>query len=203
MPSTELQAMVAIEDALSGISDASERDRVLQWAVAKFGTDLPVRAGGSERRQEDRGDVKPLSGSVDVIENEVPGIAVLEPGGTLRFTIRDIKATSANDAGVRLALVAAYVHEKLTGNPEMSRRKVLNPLLEDWRIYNGNIRQAISEHRGIIGKERGDSIRLDSHAKEEAEKLIAEIRDQNTKGRWSPSAVGRKATPSKSEEQPA
>ena len=122
-------------------------------------------------------------------ENEIPGIAIKNTDGSIQFTFRDIKAKSAADAGIRITLLAALVHEKLTGQEELSRKKILNPLLEDWRVYDGNLRDAINEHRGIINTRT--TIKLDSHAKDEAKKIIQEVLDDSIVGKWNPSNVSK------------
>lgn len=126
------------------------------------------------------------------VEDEIPGIAIREGDGTIKFTIRDIKAKNAKDAGIRLTLVAAYVHERLTGNPEISRKDILNPLLKSWRAYDGNIRGAISKHRGILQGAGRDLIKLDTHARNEAEDIIKQMEDEEYSGTWKPSDGGKR-----------
>lgn len=189
MPSKEIETMAAIEEALEGLED-DERQRILKWAIEKYKIipipTLPQDANSEENVNAESIDDKKTNGK------EIPGIAILEEDKTITFTIRDLKAKNANDAGVRLALVAAYVNEKLTGNKILSRKKILKPLLGDWRIDNGNIRSAILAHRGIVPVSRYE-LKLDSHAKTEANKIIKEILDESTNGKWRPAKVGKKA----------
>ncbi|HAL44645.1 MAG TPA: hypothetical protein DCP47_01790 [Phycisphaerales bacterium] len=83
------------------------------------------------------------------------------------------------------------MHEKLTGNPILHRQKILVPLLEDWRINNGNSRRAIGQHRGILPNGRSE-FKLDSHAKTQADTIIKEILNDEIKGKWNPNTVGKK-----------
>ena len=165
MASDELEAMQSIEKALEKMADDEARKRALVWACSRYGLPMdkapnpPDDSNASSSASGARKTVARASG-----DTEISGIAVLDSDGNLTFTLQDVKAKSALDASIRLTLVAAYVHEKLTGNPEMSRKKVLVPLLTDWRIYDGNTRQAIVRHRGIIRKGRS-ALKLDSTAK--------------------------------------
>jgi len=80
----------------------------------------------------------------------------------------------------------------------MSSKDVLVPLLKDWRIYDGNIRAALAKHKGILRDD--DLVRLDSHAKTEAENILREIQDPEIQGKWKPEQVGKKAKRSKKNE---
>ena len=118
-------------------------------------------------------------------EGEIPGIAMLEEEGKIAFTLRDIKAQNKTNAWVRLALLATYVHEELTGETEISRSKVVNPLLKDWRAFDGRVRQAIADHKGIISIGKG-LVKLDRRAKEEAKAIMQQVLDPKVEGKWSP-----------------
>jgi PAS domain S-box-containing protein len=104
---------------------------------------------------------------------ELPGIARVTPAGEFRLLVRDLKARSALDAAVRLAKVAIYAHELLTGEP-LSSRKSLTPILRAWRLYDGNTRARLAKERGIV--RNGDSLSLDDQARHGAEQLVREMR---------------------------
>lgn len=186
MAENESEAILAIDKALSKISDGAARNRILTWAIDKYGEQV----GESPPMIPGKGETK-----LNIKGNEIPGIAILQNDGTIKWTIRDIKAKNANDAGLRLSLVAAYINEKLTGQNQTSRKSIINPLLNDWRIYNGNIRKTIRDYKGIITD--GDLIKLDTHAKKEAQGILEEIIDPSIEGQWSPGKVGQKAKKAK------
>ncbi|NIM05766.1 MAG: hypothetical protein GTO55_05965 [Armatimonadetes bacterium] len=166
MADNEMEALAAVDKALSRISDQAAKNRILKWAIDKHGTELKEETP------------RPETG------NEIPGIAMLDADDKIHLTIRDIKAKSANDAAVRLALVAIRAHEKLTGQQEVSSRKVVVPILKGWRAYDGNTRVALADYRGI--QRKGDLLYLDSHARTEADAIIREINDPQVKGNWTP-----------------
>lgn len=186
MASDEIKAMGEIAKILSSLEDEGARKRVLQWASGRFGLPptehIPRSPGVVQDSRRPATDVEARA------LRELSGIAVLQEDGTIRFTIRDVKAKSANDAAVRLALVAILAHERLTGCSQMSSRKVLVPLLKDWRIHGRHSRREIHDHRGIV--RNGDSLSLDFHAKAEAERILAELSNTEVTRKWSPDRVG-------------
>jgi PAS domain S-box-containing protein len=86
--------------------------------------------------------------------------------------VRDLKAKSGLDAAVRLAQVAIYAHERLTGRP-LSSRKGLTPLLKEWRLYDGNTRARLAREPGIVRS--GDDLTLDPRGRRDAERLVEEL----------------------------
>jgi hypothetical protein len=169
----EIEAMGAISTLLAALPDDDARERVLAYVMARFAPDGAFSPKNAETEDG------PLSGSADP---EMAGVARLSDG-TLVVTVRDFKAKSKLDAGYRIALVAIYAHKKLTGKP-ISSRKVLTPLLQKWRVYDGNLRTRIREDKGIIRK--SDELSLDAHAEAAAEQFISEIHDPGTRGTWKP-----------------
>jgi hypothetical protein len=115
-------------------------------------------------------------------EKEFPGVGLITDTGEFKLTVRDPKAKHTNDAAVRLALVTIYVYCKLTGEKAVSSKKIVKPILEDWRAYTGNTRPVLARHKGIL--RNGDALSLDQHAKREAESYIKDIRDDSVTGAW-------------------
>jgi hypothetical protein len=115
--------------------------------------------------------------------NEIDGIALKDGDDGIRITVRDLKARSGLDAAVRLAHIAIYACERLLKRP-LSSRNELNPLLEEWRIYDGNTRARLAKEVGIVRDK--DNLKLDAHARKAAEKYIAEALDESVSGRWKP-----------------
>jgi PAS domain S-box-containing protein len=88
------------------------------------------------------------------------------------MTLGELFARSRLTAAVRLAMVAIYAHERLTGRP-LSSRRTLTPLLKAWRLYDGNTRSRLAKQRGILRS--GDDLALDDQARREAERFIDDI----------------------------
>lgn len=172
----EIKAINAVSEALSELDDPEMRKRVLRWANEKFGCApspmSPMPAAGSAVVANSTGSDK-----------EIPGIAKVSESG-FRLTVRDVKARSAIDAGLRLTHIAIRAHEQLTGQRTVSSKHILVPLLKNWRVYDGNFRAALAKHKGII--RNGDELELDFHAQSDADKYIAEVLDSSIEGTWKP-----------------
>ena len=175
----ELQVMHQIDSALELLkNDEPEAiDRVLDWAKKKFGSRIRpfvVQESGQQAQNN----------TIQVLGNEIPGIARINTEGEFVFLCTDPKAATATDAATRVAMVVIYAYELLTGKGEISSRNVLTPILKNLRLYDGNSRVAISNHEGIIRDK--DMMSLDFFARDEAEKIINEIHDPNFRGKWNP-----------------
>jgi hypothetical protein len=111
---------------------------------------------------------------------------IVEQGesGALRVIARDLKAKSRNDAAVRLVYLVVYANEVLNRQQKTSSKKLVVPVLSEWRAYDGNTRTVIANDRGI--KRDGDLLSLDVHSRRQAQEFVAQIRDASTKGNWSP-----------------
>lgn len=164
----ELAAIAAATAALSTLAEPAAVQRALAYMVVRHfpdppfpGPALPALGAAAARILRRPGN------------RELPGIARVTPAGDFHLTVRDLKARSALDAAVRLAKVAIYAHELLTGEPLPSRRG-LTPLLRAWGLYDGNTRTRLAKERGIL--RRGDSLSLDDQARHQAERLIEEMR---------------------------
>jgi hypothetical protein len=179
----EIEAMSKINEALSGLEEEGAVERVLIWANSKFLKQSPIKSTPIVGGALIGSDVK-LNQHIIAAENEIPGIAILDSSGKFKLTIRDVKAKTTNDAAIRLTLITIYAYCKLTGDSSVSSKRILKPLLEDWRVYTGNTRHIIASHRGIIRD--GDSLKLDQHAKLEAETYINDALDESIQGKWSP-----------------
>lgn len=126
-------------------------------------------------------------------ENNFAGICT-QRSEKYHFTARDLKAKSARDAAKRLIYVVVYSYKQIMGEDTVSRKEVLNPLLEKWRLNNANTRGYISNDRGIL--QNGDLLSLDFHAEKEAKMFITEILDENKEGKWSPESSKKTGTKS-------
>ena len=185
MNDPEISAMAAVSAALLQIEDLEARARVIRWVNERFGF------VASERFKR-----APVSASVPISEasgtKELAGIARLLDTGDFRLTVRDLKATSANDAAVRLVHVAIRAYQQLTGEKVVSSKSVVVPLLKAWRVYDGNTRATLAKQRGIL--RNGDELDLDVHAQSDADRFIREALDANVEGRWKPGARKKKAS---------
>lgn len=119
------------------------------------------------------------------------GVAMLDDKGDFHFTVRDIKATSQNDATKRLTYVAIRAYTELK-NEKASRKQVINPILGKWRAASGNSRNFLATDAGIIRD--GDLYSLDVHAVAEADEFIRQIKDPSIEGSWKPSPGGKRKT---------
>jgi hypothetical protein len=181
----EIEALKMVDKALSGLDAEDARNRVLEWANAKYGRPLSNAPRAGMREGTPASPTQPNAPwSPSVEGRELPGIAMLSDSGQFQLTVRDPKAISTNDAAARLALVAIYAYCKLTGETSASSRKIVKPVLDSWRAYTGNTRVLLAHHQGII--RNGDALSLDQHAKREAEEYIQEILDDSKQGRWQP-----------------
>ncbi|MBW8869523.1 MAG: hypothetical protein JF563_01885 [Acidobacteriales bacterium] len=182
----ELECMKVIDEALQSVADQAARIRITDWVFAKYG-DV---AG----RQSLVGPVPIPTPDSPVLASgkEIPGIAKLSQAGDVMLTVRDFKAKSANDAAIRLAHVVIWATSKLTGEGTVSSKGVVVPLLRKYRCYDGNTRSALAREKGIVRE--GDLLSLDFHAEQYAEKVVNEILDSSSEGRWKPVNTKRRTT---------
>ena len=110
--------------------------------------------------------------AVERTEREIPGVARLTDAGQLQMTLREVTARSRLEAAARVATVAIYAHQRLTGQP-LSSRRFLTPLLKEWRLYDGNTRSRLARERGIV--RTGDSLSLDARARRDAEGFVNDM----------------------------
>lgn len=195
----EIEALGHIDKALGELEDDDVRLRVLQWAIAKYGkgsaapavlapSPAPPDQSQSETAQSMGASSAASHGPTG--SNEIPGIAMISDSGEFKLTVRDPKAKTTNDAAVRLALVAIHSYCQLSGESGASSRRLVKPILENWRAYTGNTRNALASHQGIVRD--GDSLSLDQHAKREAEEYISQILDDEVQGAWNPNSVAKR-----------
>ena len=176
--SAELESMRVVGETLSSL-DSEARRRVLGWAIDHFGISRGVRA--SRERAEQSSDHPPENGDE---EQEIAGIARIN-NGRLEMTIRDLKAHSMVDAAIRLAHIVILANEKLTGTKTVSSRKILVPILKEWRAYDGNIRRALAGHKGIH-RTGTDELSLDALSRQEAQRYFDQVLDDSVAGAWNP-----------------
>lgn len=170
---SELAAIAASTAALSKLADDEARRRVLSYVLARC---LPESSALGASSAQIPSPLPILPSAISVVEytqRELPGVACLTETGEFRITARDLRAKSGLDAAVRLAQLAIYAHERLTGRP-LSSRKGLTPLLKEWGLYDGNTRARLAKEPGIVRS--GDNLSLDSRARRDAERLVEELR---------------------------
>lgn len=181
----EIAAIVASTAALSQLADAEARRRVLSYVLARCLPEPAMALAASSARP-----AMPSS-SISVVEytqRELPGVACLTESGEFRITIRDLRPKSGLDAAVRLAQIAIYAHERLTGRP-LSSRKGLTPLLKERGLYDGNARARLAKERGIVRS--GDNLSLDPEAWRNAERLVEELRGPAQRAEMRQPMIGR------------
>ncbi len=195
MKDVEIEAFPKISEALGAIEDDAARDRVLRWAILKY---------GQKTKQELQLETIPSAPAARPVTtargNEIPGVAKLMDSGELKLTVRDLKAKSTNDAAIRLAHIAIYAYETLTGEASVSGRKVLVPLLRKWRAYDGNTRAVLAKQKGLV--RQGDQVSLDEFARQDAERFIEEIRDSGLQGSWQPGSNTKRRQSKQEPEEP-
>lgn len=126
-------------------------------------------------------------------KNEIPGIARLDDKGNFHLTVRDPKASGQGEAVKRLTYVAMRSYLILKKDETaVSRKKIINPILTDWRIYDGNARRWLANDKGILRD--GDSFSLDKHATDEADQFIKDILNTKLVGSWKPGSAPRRRT---------
>ena len=182
-PDSEIEAIAAISAALAALEDSDARRRVLSYVLARYLPESPFMPVEVVAKAAIPSLATANISGTPHAQQELPGIARLTDAGELRLTARDLKARSGLDAAVRLAHIAVYAHEKLTGQP-LSSSKGLTPLLKEWRLYDGNTRARLAKERGLVRS--GDALSLDAHARRDAEKYIEEINNDEVTGRWKP-----------------
>lgn len=173
----ELEALKLIDETLAELSE-DECARVIQWVLSKYSN---AQSSHVEFRENKNLQVNAISNM-----NEIPGIARLTDEGSLKLTIRDLKAKNTNDAAIRLVHIIVFTYEKLTDENSVSSKVIVVPILKEWRAYTGNTRNVIAQHKGIIRE--GDLISLDAHAKLDAEKYINDVSDDSVIGSWKPAS---------------
>jgi hypothetical protein len=176
----EIAAISTITAALGKLSDADARSRVLAYVLSRYPAAAKFVAPPASQLSAVAS--APLT-VVEHTQRELPGVARLTDAGDLKITARDLKAKSGLDAAVRLAHIAIYAHQRLTGQA-LSSRKGLTPLLREWRLYDGNTRARLAKERGIIRS--GDALSLDAHATRDAERYVEEILSDEISGNWRP-----------------
>jgi len=188
---TEIQAMGKVDEALGGLDDEGARGRVIRWASEKYGVFVgmkpvvPAQMFTPNFSQLSSGTIPTASGG------EIPGIAKFV-GEELRIIARDIKASSTNDAAIRLVHIAIRANEALTGSETVSSRHIVTPILKAWRAYTGNTRPAIANQKGIL--RNGDLVSLDEHGKRDADEYMRQSLDSSVEGTWNPNGASKRAT---------
>jgi len=187
---TEIQAMGKVDEALEGLEDESARGRIIRWASEKYGVAVSTKPMAPSQLFSPSS--QPSLGTLPVTSGgEIPGIAKFV-GDELRVLARDIKASSTNDAAIRLVHIAIRANEALTGSATVSSRHIVTPILKAWRAYTGNTRPAIANQKGIL--RNGDLMSLDEHGKRDADEYMRQILDSSVEGTWNPNAVSKRTT---------
>jgi PAS domain S-box-containing protein len=183
---SEIAAIVASTAALSRLADDEARRRVLSYVLARCLPE-PDRVLGAGSAPSTMAMPHPSVAVVEHTQRELPGIACLAESGEFRITVCDLKARSRLAAAVRLAQIAIYAHERLTGRP-LSSRKGLTPLLKAWGLYDGNTRARLAKEPGIVRSD--DSLSLDPQARRRAEQVIEELQSSTRGAAISPAMGG-------------
>ena len=180
----EIEALRRVDEALSA-TDRDARGRILHWINSKYGPGVLPAAPSLPTATTPVTNPPPVSAD----KREIEGIAELDDEGNLQITVRDLKAKNKKSAALRLVHIIIHAHEALLGEPPSSRN-VVTPWLKQYRLYDGNIRAEISSHKGIL--RQGEVLKLDAHAKREAEEFIREALDPSVVGKWDPNLKPRK-----------
>lgn len=98
--SDELQAMVAIEAALSGLEDADAKGRILRWAAEKFGVTLPT---GSENKSDGSKDT-----DLKIDKSELGGGGGGVGGPPVFDSLADFYDAASPSSDTEKALVVSY-----------------------------------------------------------------------------------------------
>jgi hypothetical protein len=185
MNDPEVAAFEKISQALGAVEDPEARGRVLIWANAKFAPNVELKPKPlvAVARASTPAEGQANDGASCAID-ELRGVVEYSEDGTLRVIARDLKAKSRNDAAIRLAHITVYAHQKITGEQKTSSKKVLLPVLREWRAYDPNTRVALAHQPGI--KRDGDWLSLDVHSRRDAETYIRQIVDDSVQGAWRP-----------------
>lgn len=197
--------MATIWAALTELEDEAARNRCINWALSRLGINVstgPTRgaSGASPVVHSRTASVAPTVDAGKALNftpgpNEWDDVFEQSEDGSIRVIARDLKAKSRNDAAIRLVHLIVYANEVLNGQTKTSSKKLVLPVLREWRAYDPNVRGAIANHQGI--KRDGDLLSLDIHSKRDAATYIEQIRDESTKGSWSPVASKSKKTSKK------
>jgi hypothetical protein len=179
---SEFQVLASICSQIDAL-EQDERERVVRYLFHRYPIEKSVADHGQQHSPP------PSMQESGVNSSEIRGVAVKSREGDLRMTIRDLKAKTAKDAARRLTYVTILANELLFGSRELSSRKVLVPVLREYRLYDGNTRRLIAEDKGIM--RNGDSLTLDAHARAEAESFLHDIQDTSSKGTWQPGSQRR------------
>lgn len=196
----EILAFTKLKEAIEPLKE-EERKRVLEWAIKKFlksGIEQSNVVGNPSKSNTSSNIETEIKAKIDtkgkVLELDFDDLIEIDNEGTIDLHIRDFKATTKIDCANRLVHTLIYLHEKLTGNKEIGA-PIVNKFLEDWRLYDSNIRKFMAHHKGIKNRGTKGAQRfyyLDKPGKKEAEKFIIEIRDEGIVGKFDPAKGPRK-----------
>lgn len=134
---------------------------------------LPSRTGLSSDSNQGGGAGAGEGDAVFVDQSEIPGIAIRDTDGSIKITARDLGAKTKAERARRLVYVAIRASERLTGNPVVSRKQLIVPLMRDWRLYDGNSRRMLAQDKGI--QKSGDQLSLDTPGTVQADEYIDSI----------------------------
>lgn len=182
METQELAVMAKMYEEISKLSaDSDATNRAIGWLLEKIKythQQNPTRTTPSPQTKTHHTDT---SSSPQSFED----LAEWDDGDKqLTLFIRDFKGKNQQDAAFRFIHVVLFLHEQFSGLKSASSKEFLKPLLEQWRLYNGNVRTLMASMPGLHRK--GDLLSLDLPAKKEALRFIAEIRDEKISGTWTP-----------------
>lgn len=173
MDDLELKAMNTVYGALASLEQNKDAlERILGWASQRFlGAPVKpqIRKSESEPPEEDDS-----STGIDYKR-----LAHVDGSNQFHLTVRDLKETSKIDSVKRLIYLSVLLHQKLTKSETTSRKTIVKPILEKWRVYDANARRFMALDKGLM--KSGDEFKLDVHATEEAETFCREILEAGVK----------------------
>lgn len=147
VPSAEIEAMGAIEDAFVSLDDET-RARVLGWAYAKYAAASDFTMGRSPQQRHEQPEQQPeaavIVGELEAIESDVP----VADGFRHFAELYD----HCNPAGPqeRFLIAAYWLQTKMA--KEMFGNAEINKLLKDQGHENGNLNKLVDRLRAKTPK---------------------------------------------------
>ena len=171
----ELAAIAKSSAAIQELPDGEARRRVLTYVMDRYFPESSLHQRRSALASQTRSATVSGTRVHEFSDGDLQDIACITDEGDFEIVISEFWASSRSDAAVRLAKLAIYTHERLTG-AAMSSRTSLTPLLKAWRLYDGNTRARLAKERGIIRS--GDTLSLDDLEKSRANRSVVEMRSR-------------------------
>jgi len=162
----ELVAMSAVKKALEPLSGEA-RARVLGWVSSRFSL-----------KSQAPSDVAKTPNVTDS-DDDYSDIAEKDEN-TIRLICPDLKANSITDAAQRVAYVVCYLRRKIL-NEEKTPVKEVYQQIKEYGAHDTNTSRNIGKLRNL---KNGEFCKLTKPAELEAKRIIEEIRNTSTTGKW-------------------